>query len=165
MYKDEFNEILNSWEKFLKSLELNMNSSIKKILNKTIENEKVTAIFFEYEYEIMNIGSYAFDKNENIILEEYNILIDELNCKTLFPKEYAVKVDKMWEYRNDIGFSDFMGNFEKKKCEILEKWFLLCWSKIKDEFSNIHKIYFSIHDTALKIDLSTGKKIEYNYLK
>jgi hypothetical protein len=47
MYKDEFNEILNSWEKFLKSLELNMQSSIKKILNKTIKNEEVTAIFFE----------------------------------------------------------------------------------------------------------------------
>jgi hypothetical protein len=162
MYKDEFNEMLNGWEDYLKSLETKMEVTIKTILNEIIGNCKIYAIFFEYEYEIMNTKFEAVDDNNNVLVAKYDLFQDETNCKTLFPKEFLDKEYKMeFEKRNanDDEFDDSYGEFENKKNEIYEKWFQLCWNKIKIEYNNIPKAYFSIHDTNYKIDLSTGEEI------
>ena len=163
MYKEEFNEMLNGWENYLKSLETKMQHVIKTILNEIIGNDKVYAIFFEYEYELINTKFEAFDDQENILATKYNILLDEINCKTLFPKEWLDKQYKMeFEKRdaNDEEFENSYNEFENKKCEIYEKWFQLCWNNIKTEYNNIPRVYFSIHDTNYKIDLSTGNEID-----
>jgi hypothetical protein len=180
--KEEFNrvtsELLGSWENYLKSLDIKMQSTIKKILNETIGNNEIYAIFFEYEYEIMDTKFLAVDKFGNELMVKFDILIDELNCKSLFPEEWLKKVwdieyenriyeeglfDKAgneigWKYKID-DFIDCWDEYESKKCEIYEKWFQQCWNKIKTEYNNIFKTYFSIHDTNYKIDLDTGEEI------
>ena len=163
MYKDVFNEMINDWKNYLKSLETKMQCTMKTILNEIIGNCKIYAIFFEYEYEIMNTKFEAFDEKENILVAKYNILLDEINCKTLFPKEWLDKIYKIeFERRGtkDDEFNNCYNNFENKKCEIYEEWFQLCWNTIKNEYNNFTRAYFSIHDTNYKIDLNTGDEMD-----
>ncbi|MDR1284820.1 MAG: hypothetical protein LBJ88_01305 [Campylobacteraceae bacterium] len=163
MYKDKFNEMLNGWENYLKSLEIKMQCTMKTILNQVVGNCKIHAIFFEYEYESINTKFEAFDNKENILEAKYDILLDEINCKTFFPKEWLDKEYKIeFEKRNtnDDEFNNCFNEFENKKCEIYEKWFQLCWNKIKMKYNNIPRTYFSIHDTSYKIDLNTGNEID-----
>jgi hypothetical protein len=162
MYKDEFTKMLNEWENYLKSLEAKMKNTMKAILNEVIGNCKIQAIFFEYEFEILNTKFEAFDDKGNILLAKYNILLDEINCKTFFPKdlldkEYEIEFEK--RSANDAEFYNSYNEFGIEKCEIYEKWFQLCWNEIKVEYNNIPKAYFSVHDTDYKIDLSTGEEI------
>ena len=163
MYKDEFNRMLMDWGNYLKSLETKMQCVLEKIVNEIIGNSKIYVIFFEYEYEILNTKFEAFDDEEKILVAKYNILLEEINCKTLFPKELLDKEYKMEFEKRDVKDDEFdnsYNEFSMGKCEMYEKWFQECWNNIKKEYNNIPKAYFSIHDTSYKIDLSTGNEVD-----
>jgi hypothetical protein len=163
MYKEQM-EIINSWEKFLAGIAVKMESSIKTILNETLNNKNIFVMFFEYEYDDMDIMFYTIDKNENILSRKIDVLNDELNCKHLFPKdlfERQMEIDDTYDGEDD-NYEDYREKYSQIKDDIFKNWFMKCWDKIKGEYKNIPKTYFSIHDTNYKIDLETKEKIKYD---
>ena len=160
MYK-ELEEVIDSWQIFLNEMETKMQCVIKKILSETVKNNEIFAMFFEYEYDYMDLSFYAFDKNKNVLIQKYDLLVDELNCKTLFPMEL---LDKQEKTRHKYGekeddFDDIYAEYDEEKQDIFKIWFKSCWDKSIKEYKNIHSTYFSIHDTFFKLDLMTNKTI------
>ena len=163
MYKEQ-ERILNLWEEFLKEITSKMESSIKEILDEVLNNKDIFAIFFEYEYDDMDIIFYAMDRKENALLRKLNMVIDKLNCNHLFPKELS---DKQMELNNrydsnDDNYEEYIDEYSKIKEDIFKNWFKKCWDNIKNDYNNIPKAYFSIHDTNWKTDLETKERIKYS---
>ena len=162
MYTEQ-KEIINSWKKYLVKIEAKMKLTIKTILDDSKNFKKIYAMFFEYEYDYMDILFYAIDNKEKILLKNIDIS-NELNCEHLFPKdlmEKQIEIDDKYDGEDD-DFDEFSDKYTKEKEEIFENWFIECWDKIKDEYKNIPKTFFSIHDTNYKIDLNTKQKIKYD---
>jgi hypothetical protein len=104
LYK-ELREIINDWAEILTGIEMEMQISIKTILDEVVGNNAVFAIFFEYEYDIMNIKFFAMDNTENILYRKTDILFDQdgINYKTLFPHDL---LDKQSEVINEYDGED-----------------------------------------------------------
>jgi hypothetical protein len=163
MYKEQM-EIITEWESFLAKIEPNMCLELKTILGESINNKNIYALFFEYEFDYMDIVFYAIDEKENIVLKKVPILNNEINCKYLFPEnlmEKQMETNDNYE-GEDEHFDDFSEEYYEKKEEIFKNWFIGCWDKIRCEYNNIPGAYFSIHDTNYKINLETKKKVKYN---
>jgi hypothetical protein len=142
---------------------MEMQISIKTILDEVVGNNTVFAIFFEYEYDIMNIKFLAIDNTENILYRKTDILFDQdgINYKTLFPHDL---LDKQGEFIDendgvDDNFDDIYSEYEQQKEDIFKKWFKRCWDETVKGYKNIPNSFFSIHDTRYKINLKTNEEI------
>jgi hypothetical protein len=163
MYKEQM-EIIIEWESFLVKIEQNMCLELKTILDESISNKNIYAMFFEYEFDYMDIVFYAIDEKENVILKKVPVLNNEINCKHLFPENL---MDKQMEISDnyegeDERFYDFLEEYREKQEGIFKNWFMACWDKIRCEYNDIQKTYFSIHDTNYKINLDTKEKVKYD---
>jgi hypothetical protein len=163
LYK-ELEEIIDAWGKFLTGIKTKMQISIKTILNEVIGNNNIFAIFFEYEYDLMDLSFFAMDNKENILIVKQDIINEELKCQTLFPKELLDKQDEVIdEYDGeDDNFDEIYGEYGQQKEDIFKKWFKSCWDGAIKGYNNIPNAFFSIHDTNYKYDLETNEKIKYD---
>ena len=163
LYK-ELEKIIEMWEKFLIETETIMQSTIKEILNEIVEDNSIFAIFFEYEYDVMDLSFFATDNEEKPLLIKQDILSKGINSKTLFPDELLNKQSELVdEYDGvDENFDEIYDEYEQRKQDIFKKWFKLCWDKIAGEYNNIPNAFFSIHDTNWKYNLSTNEKIKHS---
>ena len=161
LYK-ELDVIICKWDKFLTEIETKLQFSIKTILNEVMENNNIFAIFFEYEYDIMNISFYAIDNKENILLDKNNILRNELNSKTLFPKNLYDSQEKVVDKYDgeDDNFDEIYREYVQQKEAFFKKWFKICWDEAIKGYNNIPNSFFSIHDTNNKLNLKTNKIIK-----
>ncbi|MDR2924582.1 MAG: hypothetical protein LBU76_01285 [Azoarcus sp.] len=163
MYKEQI-EILDAWKNFLSEIETKMQLSIKTILNETKELKNIHAMFFEYEYNDMDLMFWALDKKENVLFKKLDILNGKINGKHLFPNdlmERQMDIDDEYDGEDD-NYDDFRDEYSEEKEEIFKKWFMLCWDNIKEEYKNIPEVYFSIHDTNWKTNLNTKGIIEHD---
>jgi hypothetical protein len=156
----ELSEIIEGWKKFLLDVETKMVSSIDAVLNEVIKNSNIFVIFFEYEYDLMDLSFFAFDDKENTLLVKHDILTEEINCKTLFPKDL---LDKQYELTDeydgvDENFDEIYAKYEHEKEDIFKRWFKGCWNNAIKVHKNIPQAYFSIHDTNWKYNLETDEK-------
>ena len=160
MYIEQI-EILNAWKDFLTEIETKMQVAIKKILNTSMGNKDIYAMFFEYQFDYMDIAFFAIDNKSNVLVRDLDTINNEINCKYLFPNELFDKqleiIDKYEE--EDDNFDDFTDEYYEKKEEIFKEWFILCWDKIKGEYNSIPSAFFSIHDTRYKINLDTKEEV------
>jgi hypothetical protein len=163
MYKEQM-EIITAWKKFLAEIETKMQSSIKKVLNEAIITKDIYAMFFEYEYDYMDIMFFAIDHKENVLLTKVDILNDEINCEHLFPDDLSEKqMETNDKYDGeDDNYDDFTEEYYQKKEKVFKEWFISCWDKIKGGYINIPKTFFSIHDTNYKINLDTKETVKYD---
>ena len=163
LYK-KLEKIIEAWEQFLTEIETKMQSAIKEILNEIVEENSIFAIFFEYEYDIMNLSFFATDNEENPLLVKQDILSKETNCKTLFPNELLNKqYELVDEYDGvDENFDEIYDEYTQRKQDIFKKWFKLCWDKVTNKYKKIPNAFFSIHDTNWKYNLSTNEKIKHS---
>ena len=116
MYKEQM-EIINLWENFLAEIAEEMEFSIKTILNENLNNKDIFAMFFEYEYDYMDIIFYTIDKEENILSQKIDILNNELNCKHLFPNnlfERQMEIDDTYDGEDD-NYEDFREKYSQIK--------------------------------------------------
>jgi hypothetical protein len=157
-------EIIDSWGKYLTGIETKMQFSIKAILNEIIGNNNIFAIFFEYEYDIMDLSFFAIDDKENILMVKQDIVNKELNSKTLFPEDLLDKQDEIIdEYDGeDDNFDEIYDEYTQQKEDIFKKWFKSCWNEAIKRYNNIPNSFFSIHDTNYKINLKTNEEITYD---
>jgi hypothetical protein len=163
MYKEQM-EIITDWEKFLAEIETRMQLSIKTVLNEAITTRDIYAMFFEYEYDDMDIIFYAIDDKENVLLTKVDILNNEINCSHLFPdnlSEKQMEINDKYDGEDD-NYDNFTEEYYQKKEKVFKDWFISCWDKIKGEYTNIPKTYFSIHDTNYKINLDTKEILKYD---
>ena len=112
--------------------------------------------------KIMDIMFYAIDNKEKILYKKIDIINDEIKCKHIFPEnlfEKQMEIDDEYDGEDD-NYEDYITEYSRKKHELFEKWFISCWDKIKGEYKNIPKIFFSVHDTNYKTDLNTKEKIK-----
>jgi hypothetical protein len=163
MYKEQ-TEIISSWKDFLAGNETKAQSAIKKILNKTVGNKDIYAMFFEYEYDYMDIVFFALDNKENVLVRDLNTINEEINCKHLFPDNLSdreMEISDEYDGEDD-NFDDYITEYNQEKEKILKEWFISCWDKICREYDNIPQTFFSIHDTNYKYNLSTKEEIKDN---
>jgi hypothetical protein len=162
---EEQMKIITEWEGFLAKIRPNMCLELKDILEKSINNKNIYAMFFEYELDYMDIVFYAVDEKENVILKKIPVLNNEISCKHLFldnlmekqiqindyyKLEYEYEQECEHDYDYDYYYNDFYeisNAFYEAKEEIFANWFIECWDKIRCEYNNIPKTYFSKHDT------------------
>jgi hypothetical protein len=151
---NELDEIIDSWEKVLTKREKELQFFITKILDEVIKDNTVSVMYFVYEYNIMNLHFWAKDNQGKILLERSNILnISPFIIRTLFPKELLVKQNNVINKynRTDEKFDEIYRTYEHKKQDIFEKWFKLCWDKVRTRYKDIPKTFFSRFDKNSKI--------------
>jgi hypothetical protein len=170
-FTTRFEEIFTEFGKILAGIEIKMQLSMKQIINESLNNKDVYAMFFEckHVYNDMDIWFYAIDNKKRVFLKKG--ITEEITGGPLFPEDLREEKDDLEEEIEELeeivglefdGLNSF-GNEEK-----LMDWFMACWDKIKEGYNNIPQIYFSWGNyaepemRACTIDLSTGRTLGNN---
>jgi hypothetical protein len=149
---NELDEIIDSWRKVLTEREEELQYHIKRILDEAIKINNVFVIYFVYEYNIMNLHFLAEDDKGKTLLEITDILnTSPFIIRTLFPKALLVKQINIINKYNKVDdkFDEIYRFYEQRKRDIFKEWFKLCWDKIKINYKNIPKTFFSRLDRNL----------------
>ncbi|MBL1223216.1 hypothetical protein JET18_20395 [Chryseobacterium sp. L7] len=120
------------------------------------------ALYFEYEYDYLNITAWAADKKGEIITEPLHLPVhvkkDSWNA-FLPEKIWDAAADFQENSEDDEEFDEIWDEYNDEKYKIFEDWFCECW-KIASTQAEVSKdAYFSIHDSYFKTDLNTFKTI------
>jgi hypothetical protein len=160
----DFIELLNDWKNFLSEIETKMQLSIKVILDELKDNNKIHSIFFEYHWDLMNIGFIAKDINKNILVNKYDLLLDEIYAKTnvkpleqtLFPLDLLRRQVEL----DDPEIYVLYNEYDREKCNIFEEWFKSCWDKVAREKKHISKAFLHKEHSDHLWDLNKNKKVK-----
>ena len=167
-------EIIDTFEKHLIEIVEKMKSSIRLILNDTLNNKDIYSLFFVCEdcFGDMNIKFFGIDNSKKVFVKKdtFTEIKEPLFPKDLQEKEYELvekyEFDEDDEENEDFGDSRF--EYHNLQREKLFNWFMLCWESIKGEFNNIPQTYFTFGNYAesemgsYTIDLFTNKKLTNN---
>lgn len=171
---DGFLNLNNDFKKYLDASSKQMIADLKDILlDKSIKyndgksREHILAIYFEYEYDHLDIAFLASDKETEIIAEILTLptvinskLDDASEWNSFFPEIISNKVDKFKEKYNEYNLGDIFDKYNRVKYSLFEEWFCSCWTMAVLETNVKMNAYFSIHDTMYLTDLSTLKGIK-----
>nr|WP_199001328.1 hypothetical protein [Flavobacterium sp. ASV13] len=140
-----------------------MNRSIVYQFNRS--NSDIVIYLFEYDFELLGLTFYGLDKNFNQYTEHISIptKFPEENWKNITCKSiYSFESDKIMKRYNEgldeIEVKLYEEYFEEKY-NIFESWFFDCWKKAIKDVELKKGVYFSIHDTDERIDLSSMEEI------
>ena len=170
-----FENLNEEWKLYLESSAEQMQEDIRNILTDKIvkyelgkSKQDIAALYFEYEYEYMNITFWAENKNEMLITEVMelptimrNNTNEKSNWKHFFPETiWKEVVESEDEYEGDEDdYYDARDEYTNKNTELFEEWFFNCWKVAIKGMGNIPDAYFSIHDTNWRTDLRTGNEM------
>ena len=172
---NQFERLNKEWKLYLESSAEQMQEDIRNILTDEIvkyeegkSKQDIAAMYFEYEYEYMNIAFWAENKNEMLITEVMklptimrNNTKSNSNWKHFIPetiwKEVLESEDEFEGDEDD--YYEARDEYTNESTELFEKWFFDCWTAAIKEIENIPDAYFSIHDTNWRTDLKTGKEM------
>jgi hypothetical protein len=171
---DGFLNLNNDFKKYLDASSKQMIADLKDILldtsikyNNGKSREDILVIYFEYEYDHLDIVFLASDKKTEIIAEVLTLptvrkskLNDESEWDSFFPEIISNKVDKFKEKYNTYNIGDVFDKYNRVKYSLFEEWFCSCWTMAVLETNVKMDAYFSIHDTIYLTDLSTLKGIK-----
>ena len=163
MYKGQI-EMVDKLKKFFAENEEKMQLSMKKILNESLNNNDIRALFFECEnvYSDFDIMFYAIDNVKKIFLRKKDIM-DEINNKHLFLKSLAEEeneIDAKYEDKSSK-YEDFCYDYYETKKEIVKNRVILCWDNIKGEYNDIPDTFF-LFENDYAINLNTKKELTNN---
>jgi hypothetical protein len=175
---NNFSDALNEFENYLSRLSTQMVSDLQNILTmQTIpfmdskSQTDMAALFFEYDYEWLDIFFYGVDKELEPVTNTVKLpskLLPESHGDTLQPEvlhEFEINVEDEFDFDNndEDEFYEQLDEYKDKKSEIFESWFSQCWDKATKNPEAKPEAFFSVHDTAFKTDLNrakTAKEVE-----
>ena len=162
--ENRISALCSEWSLYLESATEQMQADIRDIIaNRLIQYEQgkswadIAAMFFEYEYEYMDIVFYAFDKQEKVITKV--IALPTKRSGNIIPdsKWNAFLPEAIWH--KEQGLDEHYDKYNREKTSIFKEWFLTCWKTVAKGIGNIPDAYFSIHDTFFRTDLKTGERV------
>ena len=172
---NQFERLNKEWKLYLENSAEQMQEDIRNMLTGKIVRYKqgkvqqdIAALYFEYEYEYMNITFWAENKNE-ILLTDVTELPTIMrnngkpnsNWKHFIPETiWKEVIESEDEFEGDEDeYYEARDEYTNKSTELFEKWFFDCWKAAIKGMENIPDAYFSIHDTNWRTDLKTGKEM------
>jgi len=162
------------WKLYLDSSAEQMQADIRNILTDQIvkyqqgkSRQNIAALYFEYEYDHMDIMFWAEDKNGELITEtiklptiKRNNTDENSNWEHFLPESIWKKVIVSEDTYEGDDYDDIRSEYDEKKTELFKEWFINCWNTVTKEMENVLDAYFSIHDTNFRTDLKTGKRMK-----
>ncbi|MDP9960603.1 hypothetical protein [Chryseobacterium lathyri] len=123
----------------------------------------IKALYFEYEYDYLDIVAWAADQKGNIITQTMVLpyqkkkQADKSETWNSFLPEriWAEASDFQEQYENEDDFDDLWDEYNEEKYKLFEDWFIECWKKVTELTQANVDAYFSIHDSYFKTDLNT----------
>jgi hypothetical protein len=127
----------------------------------------IEALYFEYEYDYLDIMVWAVDKTGEIVTDTViltkqrkNLVNESENWNSFLPEKiWKIASDFQEKHENDEDWDDLWEEYEGEKYEMFEFWFFDCWKAASAKTENRVNAYFSVHDTYFKTDLNTFKTI------
>lgn len=125
------------------------------------------ALYFEYEYDDLDIIAWGADQKGNIIThtmflpcQKKRQINKSENWNSFLPEKiWTAATDFQEQYGEEDDFDDFWDEYNEEKYRLFENWFFECWKKAAEQSKVIFDAYFSIHDTYFRTDLNTFKTI------
>lgn len=144
--------------------ELLNDKNINYLNNKSKADTK--ALYFEYQYDYLNIIFWAVDQEGERITEiiklpskEIDIINESDDWDALIPEKIWVTVTAFEDIYEEDNSDDILDEYNTEKYELFENWFLECWKKAAEQTKVEKDAYFSIHDTYFKTDLHSMETI------
>ena len=171
--KNKLSDLNNEWQTYLNSCATQLQEDIHNILtDKTIKYrsryhlQDISALYFEYEYDYMDIVFWAENKKGDVITDilvlptqRKDNAITDSKWKSFFPENIWREVIELEESCEDDDFYDLLDEYNEEKTRLFKEWFFNCWNIAANRTENIPDAYFSIHDTYFRTDLKTGRRI------
>ncbi|PIF44504.1 hypothetical protein CLU96_1480 [Chryseobacterium sp. 52] len=131
--------------------------------------EDTKALYFEYEYDYLDIVTWAVDKDGEIIGNATRLLSHREKEIGESEKWNSLLPEKIWDkafdlqerYEDEEDWDDIWDEYKEEKYRLFEDWFLQCWKKALTHMESRNKLdaYFSIHDTYFRTDLNTFQTV------
>lgn len=130
------------------------------------DSSDIKALYFEYEYEYLNIICWGVDKTGQISTEIVKLPKTENETANENEKWNALIPETIWTAASDFqdhyegeDFDEILDEYDDEKYKLFEQWFFACWKKASEQTHIKRDAYFSIHDTYFRTDLNTLKTI------
>ncbi|TDQ77890.1 hypothetical protein [Sphingobacterium yanglingense] len=169
---NEYQKYLEQFKQDLQRLSEQTISDIRDILmDKSIvyqykrTNEDIVVYLFEYDFELLDLTFYGLDKNLSQYTEHISIpsKFPEKDWKTITRNSIysfeSEKTMKRYDDNVDQDESRLYDSYFDEKNEAFENWFFDCWKEASQGIELQKGMYFSIHDTGDRIDLSTMTEV------
>lgn len=128
-------------------------------MNSTSNTDKVSAIYFEYSFDDLQLYFWKEDQNGELIGESVTKLPTD-NKEGILSK---LLLDSIIDLEDDLYLEEVLSeedifdeieHFNQQRCKMFEKWFLSCWSLASAKGNWDTKAYFSVHDSYFKTELN-----------
>lgn len=125
--------------------------------------DDISALYFEYQYNYLDITAWATDKSGNMITNPVLLpatgkpgINETGQWSALLPEKIWREASDLQEkYEDENDFDDLWDDYNEEKYKLFEDWFCECWKKASAQTGYRKDAYFSIHDTYFKTDLNT----------
>ncbi|MDN5476221.1 MAG: hypothetical protein L0G39_04740 [Chryseobacterium sp.] len=125
------------------------------------------ALYFEYEYDNLDIVAWAVDKNGEIITDILKLpgqrkkqMGKNEDWDSFLPENIGTAASDFQDrHEDDDDFDGLWDEYNEEKYELFEDWFCTCWKEASAQTETRLHAYFSIHDTYFRTDLDTLKTI------
>lgn len=117
----------------------------------------VDFFYFEYDYETLDIVVWAENKAKEVI-SSWSMSIPPTLTDSLFSKvlrDELMNLGESWimTNRGEEMYYELIEVLAEQQGQVLESWFIQCWSEAKTKTGVSVKGKFSIHDTIYRTDL------------
>ncbi|PQA96813.1 hypothetical protein B0A69_01730 [Chryseobacterium shigense] len=127
----------------------------------------IKALYFEYEYDYLDIVAWAVDKNGEIITDILKLPSQRkkqtggsADWNSFLPENIGIAASEFQDcHEDEEDFDDLWDEYNEEKYELFEDWFCTCWKEASAQAEIRADAYFSVHDTYFKTDLGTFKTI------
>jgi hypothetical protein len=173
------NDYQKNIELFKNDLQALSNQTIKDVndilMNKSIvfqykrTDTDIVIFLFEYDYELLGLSFYGLDK-------DFNQYTEQISIPTKFPDENWKNITQqsIYKFENEKVFKiyskgddsdkneeELFNEYLTEKNDLFESWFCDCWKKASRDIQLRKGVYFSIHDTNERLDLSSMTEITH----
>lgn len=128
-------------------------------------NEDIVVYLFEYDFELLDLTFYGLDKNLSQYTDHISIpsKFPENDWKTITRKSIynfeSEKTMKRYDENADQDECRLYDSYFDEKNDVFENWFLDFWKEASQGIELQKGMYFSMHDTGDKLDLSTMTEV------
>ncbi|MDR2285614.1 MAG: hypothetical protein LBE37_20545 [Sphingobacterium sp.] len=170
--KNEYQKNLEQFKKDLQCLSHQTIIDIRDILmDRSIvyqykrTNADIVVYLFEYDFELLDLTFFGLDKNLSQYTEHISIpsTFPEEDWKTITRNSIynfeSEKTMKRYDENVDQDESSSFDDYFDEKNEAFENWFLDCWKEASQGIELDKGLYFSIHDTGERLDLSSMTEV------
>lgn len=127
----------------------------------------IGALYFEYEYDYLDIVTWAVDRAGEVITDSVVLPSQKKNFAEGSEDWNFFLPEKIWKaasdfqekHEEDEDWDDISEEYDGEKYELFEFWFFDCWKKALLQTGSRVDAYFSVHDTYFRTDLNTLKTI------